>query len=101
MDGFVLVVVGCGVAIVAVLFAVGRWYPGSGAEVLDWEPTRSVETELELELEDIDQMIEAQNERRRRTGRPEISEDSVRAEVDAARREIESRRDAYRERGDA
>jgi hypothetical protein len=83
------------VAVVLVFLAIGKWYPGSGADVLDWKPTRSMETEIELELEDIDQMIEAQNERRRRTGRPERNEDDVRAEVEAAQRELKARREAY------
>ena len=48
-----------------ILFALGRWYPGSGAEQVDWKPTRSPELEAELELDDVDQMLEAQNARRR------------------------------------
>jgi hypothetical protein len=102
MDGFAFVVLACGVAVLLVLLALGKYYPGSGAEQLDWKPTRSLETEIQLELDDVDQMIEAQNERRRRTGRPERNEDDVRAEVDTAQRELEERRAAYlRDRGDA
>jgi len=83
-------------ALLAVLLAIGKWYPGSGADVLDWKPTRSLEDEIQLELDDIDQMLEAQNERRRRSGRPELTEDGVRAEVEAAERERRERSDAYR-----
>src|ERR687895_814164 len=54
-----------------VFLALGRWYPGSGAEQVDWRPTRSPEVEAELELDDVDQMLEAQNARRRASGRPE------------------------------
>jgi hypothetical protein len=64
-----------------ILFALGRWYPGSGAEQVDWRPTRSPELEAELELDDVDQMLEAQNARRRATGRREITEEDVRAQV--------------------
>ncbi len=78
------------------VLAIGKWYPGSGADVLDWKPTRSYEDEIRLELEDIDQMLEAQNERRRRSGRPELTEEGMRAEVDAAQRQIKQRSDAYR-----
>jgi hypothetical protein len=85
-------------AMVLMFVAIGRWYPGSGAEVLDWRPTRSYEDEIQLELEDIDQMLEAQNERRRRSGRPELSEDDVRAQVDAAQRELDERARTYRDR---
>ena len=62
-----------------VFLAIGKWYPGTGADVLDWQPTRSYEDEIRLEIEDIDEMLEASNERRRRTGRPELTEDQVRA----------------------
>ena len=65
-----------------VFLAIGKWYPGSGAEVLDWQPTRSYEDEIRLEIEDIDEMLEASNERRRRTGRPELTEEQVRDEVE-------------------
>jgi hypothetical protein len=85
-------------ALVLIFVALGRWYPMSGADVLDWKPTRSYEKEIELELEDVDQMLEAQNERRRRSGRPELSEEDVRAEVDAAQRELDERARAYRGR---
>ncbi len=79
-------VFGAIVVVFLVFLAIGKWYPGSGADVLDWKPTRSVEDEIELEMQDVDQMIEAQNERRRRTGRPELTEDEIRAEVaDAVR----------------
>ena len=84
-------------ALAGVLLAIGKWYPGTGAEVLDWKPTRSYEDEIRLELEDVDQMLEAQNERRRRTGRPELTEEQIREEVDAAQREQKARSDRYRD----
>jgi hypothetical protein len=65
--------------------------------VLDWKPTRSYEDEIQLEMDDVDQMLEAQNERRRRSGRPELSEDEVRAQVDAEQREQERRAREFRE----
>jgi hypothetical protein len=86
------------VLLVLVVVALGRWSPVSPREFLDWKPTRSYEDEVRLELEDIDQMLEAQNERRRRSGRPELSEDDVRAQVDADQRELKDRGDAYRDR---
>jgi len=100
MDGFTIFIVCTIVAMVLVFLAIGKWYPGSGADVLDWKPTRSIETEIELEMDDVDQMIEAQNERRRRSGRPERTEDDVRAEVAAeeeSMREQRARWDAERD----
>jgi hypothetical protein len=76
-----------------VFLAIGKWYPGSGADVLDWQPTRSYEDEIRLEIEDIDEMLEASNERRRRTGRPELTEDQVRLEVEEHLMEQERARD--------
>ena len=73
--------------------------PRSGADVLDWKPTRSLEDEVRLELEDVDQMLEAQNERRRRSGRPELTEDGLRAEVDDAQRDLKERSESYRAEG--
>jgi hypothetical protein len=65
----------------AVFLALGRWYPGSGAEQVDWRPTRSPEVEAELELDDVDQMLETQNVRRRASGRAERTEADIRAQV--------------------
>ena len=97
MDGFAFVILGGGLVVFMCLVALGVWAPGSGAEQLDWKPTRSPEVEVQNELDDIDQMIEAQNERRRRTGRAEISEDEVRARVDADERAQNERAARYRE----
>ncbi len=99
MDGFSLVVLAFGLIAVAVFLAIGRYHPKSGSEVLDWKPTRSPEEEARLELEDVDQMIEAQNERRRRAGRREISEDEVRAGIEREQGEQRERAREYRERG--
>ena len=50
---FVLLSLGCGALIVVVLVLVARAYPGSGADLVDWRPTRSYEDEARLESEDI------------------------------------------------
>ena len=87
-------VLGALLVVGAIFFAIGKWYPGSGAEQVDWRPTRSPELEAELELDDVDQMLEAQNERRRASGRPEITEDDARRWVDEderLRRELRER----------
>ena len=81
MDTFPLIVLGGIGIVVAVLVLVARFYPGSGADLLDWQPTRSYETEIELEEQDIEQMIEAQNRYRRKRGEQEITEDEIRQNV--------------------
>jgi len=83
--------------LVVIFLLIGKFYPGSGADQLDWKPTRSYEDEVRLELDDVDQMIEAQNERRRRDGRPEITEDQIRAEVDQAERRRKEDSDRYKD----
>jgi len=59
---------------VGVLLIVGHYYPGSSASLVDWTPTRSPEVEAQNEIDDIRQMMEAQNEIRRRRGVPEMTE---------------------------
>ena len=46
-------------------------------ELLDWKPTRSPEVEAQNEVDDVRQMIEAQNEYRRKRGEKEITEADV------------------------
>ena len=83
MDEFAWLVTGSLIDGVLILLAIGKWYPGSGAEQVDWKPTRSIELEVELELDDVEQMLEANNERRRASGRPELTEDGLREELAA------------------
>lgn len=61
-----------------------RDYPAS--ELLDWKPTRSPEVEAQNEVDDVQQMIDAQNEYRRRRGKKDITE----ADVEAQAREDEA-----------
>jgi hypothetical protein len=70
---FILLSLGSIALIVVVLVLVARAYPGSGADLVDWRPTRSYEDEARLEGEDIQQMIEAQNVMRRRRGKPDLT----------------------------
>ena len=49
----------------------------SVADIIDWKPTRSPEVEAQNEVDDVRQMIEAQNVYRRKRGAPEITEEDV------------------------
>jgi hypothetical protein len=49
----------------------------SVADIIDWKPTRSPEVEAQNEVDDVQQMIEAQNVYRRKRGAPEITEEDV------------------------
>jgi hypothetical protein len=81
VDTFPIIVLASVGVVVGVLVLLARFYPGSGADLLDWHPSRSYETELELEMEDVQQMIDAQNEYRRKRGMPEVTEQDVRQSV--------------------
>ncbi len=72
--GFMLITVGMIGLIVLVLVLLARAYPGSGADLVDWKPTRSYEVEAQLEIDDIEQMLEAQNKYRRKRGALELTE---------------------------
>ena len=60
----------------------------SALDILDWKPTRSPEAEAQNEVDDIAQMIAAQNELKRRRGAPEISEDEIEARVREDREQL-------------
>ncbi len=81
---------------VGVLFLIEHFYTGNNAELLDWKPTRSPEVEVQNEIDDVQQMLEAQNEMRRRRGVAERSEQELRAEVEAEELEKLRRRDPFR-----
>jgi hypothetical protein len=55
----------------------GLFSKRSALEILDWKPTRSPELEAQNEVDDVAQMIEAQNELRRRRGKPERTQEEV------------------------
>ncbi|HEX7059707.1 MAG TPA: hypothetical protein VF176_07655 [Solirubrobacterales bacterium] len=78
---FVLATIGMIAFLVGVLVIVGRFYPGSDADLIDWTPTRSPEVEAMNEIDDIRQMMEAQNEMRRRRGAPEMTDEDLRRKV--------------------
>jgi hypothetical protein len=81
--GFVLGSIGMVLLLVGVLLVIGHFYPGSSADLVDWKPTRSPEVEAQNEIDDIRQMLEAQNEMRRRRGAPPLDEQQLREEVEA------------------
>jgi hypothetical protein len=81
VDPFALIMLGIVGGLLVVLLLLGRFYPGSGAQQLDWRPTRSVEVEVQNEIDDFDQMREAVNRRRRARGQPELTEEELHERV--------------------
>jgi hypothetical protein len=74
---FILISFGMVALLVLVLVLIARAYPGSGADLVDWKPTRSYEDEAMLEMEDVQQMIDAQNAYRRKRGARELTEEDA------------------------
>lgn len=85
--GFVLGTFAILLFLVGVLVLIGLLSERESRELLDWKPTRSPELEAQNEIDDVRQMLEAQNEMRRRRGAPEIDEARLRDEVE--REELE------------
>ena len=75
---FVLATIGMLVLLFLILVALARAFEShSVADLIDWKPTRSPEVEAQNEVDDVRQMIEAQNELRRKRGAKEITEADV------------------------
>jgi hypothetical protein len=95
VDPFALIMVGIVAALLVWVLILGRWHPRSGADVLDWRPTRSPEIEAQNEVDDLDQMLAATNERRRRRGDVELTEENLEARVREDQRLANEMRERY------
>jgi len=89
-----MVIGGMLLVLIVVILLLGRFYPGSGADALDWKPTRSPEAEAHSEEEDLDQMLAATNARRARRGAEPLTEESLRRRVADDERALSARREA-------
>jgi hypothetical protein len=78
---FVWVMVGIFVVLIVFVLLLGLFYPGSGADQLDWKPTRSPELEAQNEEDDLAQMLEATNAKRRARGLEPLTEGTMEARV--------------------
>jgi hypothetical protein len=95
VDPFAVIMLGIVGAMLVSLVLLGLFHPRSGAQTLDWKPTRSAEAEIQNEIDDLDQMLEAANERRRRRGAPELTEEGIRASVGADLADTIKRREEH------
>ena len=80
-DAFTVVFGGLLAFFVITVLLLGVFSKRSARDFLDWKPTRSPEAEVQNEIDDVEQMIEAQNELKRRRGAPEITEEEIEARV--------------------
>jgi hypothetical protein len=87
-DAFTVIFGGTLAFFVILVLLLGVFSKRSPREILDWKPTRSPEAEAQNELDDVAQMIEAQNELKRRRGAPEISEEEIEARVREEREQM-------------
>lgn len=78
---FVWIMVGIFGLLFVMVILLGIFYPGSGADQLDWKPTRSPEVEAQNEIDDIAQMLAATNEKRARRGKGKLTEEGMNAAV--------------------
>jgi hypothetical protein len=85
VDAFTVVFGGTLLFFVVFVLLLGVFSKRSARDYLDWKPTRSAEVEAQNEVDDVAQMIEAQNELKRRRGAPEISEEEIEERVRADR----------------
>jgi hypothetical protein len=88
VDAFTVVFGGLLAFFVVTVLLLGLFSQRSPREILDWKPTRSPEAEAENELDDIAQMLAAQNEIKRRRGAPEITEEEIQARVREDREQL-------------
>ena len=96
MDAFAIVVFGAIVALVLWAWLLGKHAPGSGMEQLGLRSARDITEEREeLEAEDLDQMMAAHNERRRRRGKPEMTVADIEMQVAQDLGEQRRRRESY------
>ncbi len=84
--------------IISAVVLIGILYPGSGADRLDWRPTRSAELEYTNEIDDLAQMEAAVNAKRRARGAAAISHVELKAEIEREMADI--REDAELEEED-
>ena len=80
-DAFTVIFGGTLAFFVILVLLLGVFSNRSPRDILDWKPTRSPEAEAQNEVDDVAQMIEAQNVLKRRRGAPEISEEEIEARV--------------------
>jgi hypothetical protein len=75
---FIALTLGLLVLLFVIMVVLARTFQGhSVADLLDWKPTRSPEVEAQNEVDDVRQMIDAQNALRRKRGAKEITEADV------------------------
>jgi hypothetical protein len=96
VDPFAVVLVFGLVALILWVVLLGKYAPGSGLEQLGWKSARQASESREaLEAEDLDQMLEAHNARRRARGEREVSVEELEMRVVEEASDQRRRREEY------
>jgi hypothetical protein len=89
VDVFTVVCGGLLAFFVITTLLLGLFSKRSALDVLQWRPTRSRELEASNEVDDVAQMIAAQNELRARRGKPPRTREQVERDIRDERAELE------------
>ena len=95
MDPFTVIFGGTVAFFVVFVLLLGLFSKRSALDILDWKPARSPAVEAQNEVDDVAQMIAAQNDLRRRRGLPERDEAEIEASVRRLREELADRRSRH------
>jgi len=96
IDPFTVIFGGTLAFFVVFVLLLGLFSKRSAIDILDWKPTRSPETEAQNDIDDVQQMIDAQNQIRRRRGLPDRDEAEIEASVRRHREELTEQARRYR-----
>jgi len=96
IDPFTVIFGGTLAFFIIFVLLLGIFSKRSASEYLDWKPTRSPRVEAQNDIDDITQMIDAQNELRRKRGLPERDEEEIEASVRRHREELADQARRYR-----
>ena len=96
IDPFTVIFGGTLAFFVVFVLALGLFSKRSAIDILDWKPTRPPEVEAQNDIDDIAQMIAAQNELRRKRGLPERDEEEIEESVRRHREELAEQARRYR-----
>jgi hypothetical protein len=81
VDPFAVIIVAGFAALVIWMIVLGK-FSGRGHEQLDWKSAREVtESREALEVEDLEQMLEAHNARRRRRGESDVTVEELELKI--------------------
>jgi hypothetical protein len=77
VDPFAIIMLGIVGGLLVAVVLLGLFHPRTGEEALHWGQTRSPELEMQNELDDLAEMLEAVNRRRRARGERELTTDEL------------------------